>query len=105
MTKTKALKEAQKRWGKTAAIQEQRNCDSTPASREEAKRKLGEINKLSDAEKKARRRERDDALSRSYWYRFTVGRVSMGLFFEVLGQGDTWEDAFKASDVRLGKAA
>lgn len=105
MNKSKALKEAVKRWGKNAGVQEQRNCDSTPESREAAKLKLGELNKLSPEEKKARRRERDDALSRSYWYRFTVGRISMGMFFEVLGQGDTWEEAFKAADVRLGKAA
>ena len=29
---------------------------------------------------------------------FSIGRVVMDLFFEVLGSGDSWEEAFAAAD-------
>ncbi|HZR66023.1 MAG TPA: hypothetical protein VFA85_12790 [Terriglobales bacterium] len=69
MTKKHALKEAQKRWGKTAAIRDtgktctcgQKVCDFLHA-------------------------------------RYAVGRIMCGLFFEVHGDGKSWEEAFEAAD-------
>jgi hypothetical protein len=37
--------------------------------------------------------------------RYSVGRVVMGLMFEVLGQGATWQAAFDAADSRDARLA
>jgi hypothetical protein len=35
--------------------------------------------------------------------RYTVGRVMLGMFFEVEGQGETWEAAFADADQNRAK--
>ena len=67
MKTASAMKEAIKRWGDKAAIEdklEPRFCKSGA--------------KISE--------------------RFVVGRVMMGMFFEVKGDGETWEAAFAKAD-------
>lgn len=59
-TKTAALKEATRRWGRNAAV------DHRPRS--------------------------------SYANKYLVGIVVIGLFFEVRGQGDSWDAAFADAD-------
>jgi hypothetical protein len=67
MTARQALKEAQRRWGKTACVEDAK----TPAYHT---RKDGTRVMMSD--------------------RFKVGRIMLGMFFEVRGDGPTWEAAF-----------
>jgi hypothetical protein len=99
-----ALKEAVTRWGKTAAVNDRgRKCASTPEKRAAAGAKLREMKALPDAEKKLRRKERDEYFSESYRYRYIVGKIELGMFFSIEGSGDTWEEAFKEADERAVK--
>lgn len=34
---------------------------------------------------------------------YTVGRIDLGMFFSVRGQGDSWEAAFAEDDKRMGR--
>lgn len=98
MTKSQAVKEAVKRWGKEAVVIDERKFASTPeereAAREERKRLLAT---LTPEEKKARRKELDELLSRALRQRFKVGYHG-GFFIGVRGTGDTWEECFQAAD-------
>lgn len=101
MNRSQALKEAVKRWGNTACVQDRgAKLASTPESREAARTILRSINALPDAEKKARRKERDEALCAMYRFRYNVGTLAMGIAFGVNGSGDTWEEAFYEADNR-----
>jgi len=44
-------------------------------------------------------------LAKAVYYRYAVGRVELGMFFLVEGQGDTWEDAFAKVDAYYRKKA
>ena len=66
MTLKQALQEAQRRWGKNAAVQE------NPKS--------------------------SNPKCRCY-----VGCIMLGMFFEVRGEGGTWEEAFKDADDRVAR--
>jgi hypothetical protein len=101
MTKSQALKEAVKRWGKNAAVQDKgKERASTPERRAEAKARLRQFNALPEGEKKVRRKERDHWLTETYRYRYTVGFIAHGIAFAVQGDGDTWEEAFASADER-----
>lgn len=76
MTARQALKEAQRRWGKTAVVEDQK----TPTYHI---RKDGTKVMMSD--------------------RFKVGRIMLGMFFEVLGDGPSWEAAFAKVDESIRK--
>lgn len=93
-----ALREAQRRWGKTAAI---RHDPHLPAEGEPSY-------SYSKAEKKADPKllhrtthepgEGRHELTRRY--RCTVGRVVLGMFYESKGEGATWDAAFKDAETR-----
>lgn len=105
MNQRQALKEATKRWGKAAAIRDQKNCDATPESRAAAHKRLVELNAICTTPelRKQHSNERDDVRGRANWYRYTVGEIGGvgGIqFLRVHGQGDTWEEAFAAADKR-----
>lgn len=73
MTARQALKEAQRRWGKHAVVEDQKK--PTYCVKKDGTRYMA-----SD--------------------RFKVGRIMLGMFFEVLGDGPTWEEAFEKSNRR-----
>jgi hypothetical protein len=124
MNRQEALLEARKRWGKEAAVQEDKR-ESSPALREAAKveavktgaakakaaaelaaasKKYGTDHpkhKAALAKKIAASKEHDRVQWGTYHYRYDVGTVwNMGGFgaFSVRGQGDTWEEAFAKAD-------
>lgn len=106
MNKTQALKEAVKRWGKDAAVQDKgAKLAGTPESRAAGRAALTVLNALTPEEKKAKRKERDDALFACYRYRYVVGYIALGMMFAVHGSGDTWEEAFHEADNRFKSKA
>jgi hypothetical protein len=123
MTNDQAMRQATKRWGKKAAI---RNAGhfSSPERRDEASGKaqtararIKDIDQEITARLKAldwyqaltsERKDLQKVASENsgmaLFHRFSVGK-DMGLFFEVLGSGDTWEEAFAQADRRSSAAA
>lgn len=118
MDNKQAETEARKRWGKSFYI---RNGEgfSSPEKRDtnlvqyqtatkeiaeieaEIKRRLGELDWYQElrTRQQALRKEANNAQSNCLYYRFTVGKCG-GVFNEILGQGDTWEEAFAKADQR-----
>ncbi|MFZ1059248.1 MAG: hypothetical protein WAP47_08650 [Candidatus Rokuibacteriota bacterium] len=93
MDKNAALREAQRRWGETAAVQDNgKKFASTPEARKAARDALRSIPNTRET-----RRERDRLFSASFRYRFSVGHFALGMFFKIMGQGDTWEQAFEGA--------
>jgi hypothetical protein len=76
LTARQALKEAQRRWGKTAVVEDIKHASYMT-------KKDGTKWMISD--------------------RFKVGRIMLGMFFEVLGDGPTWEAAFAKVDENIRK--
>jgi hypothetical protein len=74
MNTQEALREAKRRWGKTACV-------------EERKKNTTLVNPKTGKEFIVRRR-------------FIVGFIAMGIMFDVKGDGDTWADAFRVADER-----
>jgi hypothetical protein len=60
-------------------------------------------------ELRAKQREYRDQIRKhegnALHYRFDVGRETSFGFVEVLGSGDTWEEAFAKADERAGMSA
>lgn len=108
MTRAQALRKAIKLWGRTAAVRDDGpDLASTPERRAAAAQKLRELRNtlptgpwagMTTEDRRARRKLSDDQFSESVRYRYTVGRIELGLFFAVRGQGDTWELAFAAAE-------
>lgn len=114
MNKTQALNKAIKLWGKGAGVQDRGAKWATgPDVRAEAKAKLaamprqwldveptptddqtiGEL-KAWQARHRVWADEKRALAAVCHTYRFQVGAVAMGMFFEIKGEGDTWEEAF-----------
>jgi len=117
MTRTQAIKEAQKRWGKKALVRAheqlsspERRADAAAqltdaAARIEAiDREVAERLAVLDwyqaliAERKTLRAQKETANSWRSYYKFSVGQDAHGFAFMVLGKGDTWEEAFADAD-------
>jgi hypothetical protein len=123
MTNDQAMKQAAKRWGKKALI-ENNGRFSSPDRREAAREKAASARarikaidqEIADrlkaldwyqaltAERKDLQKTASENAGMSMFHRFSVGR-DMGMFFEVLGSGDTWEEAFAKADEREGRKA
>jgi len=101
-----AVAEAAKRWGKNGAVRDDGpKCASNDAERAEAHEEVMRLRAIPKEERAPDWREMSDAaFSRAMRYRYTVGKIVMGLFFSVEGQGDTWADAFASAD-RKNKVA
>lgn len=105
MNKTQALKEAVRRWGKDAVIQDRPKQASTPEQREAARARRQHLREtLTKEELKKRHQEMDDLLFQTLRHRYSVG-VHGGFFISIRGCGDTWEQCFEAADRMWGKAA
>lgn len=100
MNKAKAMKEAKRRFGKTAAIQDYGAVlVRTPEQRMAAKAELKRMQEtLTKEEQKLRQKERDALFSTAHHYRYSVGKIALGMFFAVEGEGDSWEEAFFDAD-------
>lgn len=116
MTNDAAKREARKRWGKSAYV---RNAESSssPEKRDkkreeflaakaeieaiesEIKERLSKLDWYQELLKRKRElcKTKDSAQGYSHYYRFSVGK-SNSLFNEILGQGDTWEQAFEKAN-------
>jgi hypothetical protein len=106
MNAKQALKEARRRWGDKAAVRDEPRFASTDEKRAEARAQRSALmQSLTKEEQRARYKELDALLYDSYRYRYTVGRIALGLFFAVEGQGDSWEAAFAQCDERNKKYA
>jgi hypothetical protein len=118
MTNAQAEREARKRWGKSFFIRNGESFSSTEkreknrdqyqaATKEiasietEIKRRLSELDwyQALRTRQQALRKEANNAQGNALYYRFTVGKCGK-LFNEILGQGDTWEEAFAKADSR-----
>lgn len=101
MTRNQAFRKAIKLFGKTAGIQDYKR-PSSHESREIARGEMKALNeKCTTPElRKQFSKERDDVLSRAMYYRYSIGRVEMGLFFAVKACGDSWEGAFAAWEAK-----
>jgi len=116
MTREQAQREAKRRWGAKAKLTagerqtspERRQAakdrrDAIDAEREAIKadiaRRLAELPWYAEAQARlhALYVERRPLEFEPHHYRFRVG-TSNGLFNTILGEGDTWEEAFAAAD-------
>lgn len=123
MTNQQAVAKAKKRWGNRFYVrngehfsspeQRQQALSTVQEARAEAKRIDEEITRrLSecdwyqqlDQKRRALRKQVSDTAGYAMHYRFSVGKQN-GMFNEVLGQGDTWEEAFAEADKRERVAA
>lgn len=97
MTQDQALIKAVRLWGKTACVRDDgKKKSSSPEKRAEAFAQLQALRE-SCADKHRTKEQRAEISRLSYYathYRYAVGRVEMGMFFAVKGQGDTWAEAF-----------
>jgi hypothetical protein len=122
MTNEQAKKQAQKRWGKKYAVrnsghisgQERRDAASEKirqlrADKDAIDNEITERLKACDWYQSLKRRQGElakeiqNTIPEAHRHRFDVGRiggVSGFQFFEVLGSGDTWEEAFAQADQR-----
>jgi len=105
MNAKQALAQARKRWGKSAAVQDEPRLASTPEKRAEMERQHKELVDHLKATKGDRQnwtKEEREQASNLMWgrwrYRYKVGRIMLGMFFEVKAEGDTWEEAFLTAD-------
>lgn len=92
-----AMAEAAKRWGKNGAVRDDGKARaSTPEARAAGHAEAQRLNAIPKDQRGPEWREaRDAAFSQAMRYRYTVGKIVMGLFFSVEGQGDTWTEAFE----------
>jgi hypothetical protein len=120
MTRDQALRQAVKRWGKSAYVQARERL-SSPESRaaagdtvKAARARIDAIDveirerlalldwyQALQAERKAERAKMAAVGANAMYYKFSVGKVSNvgGMaFYSVGGQGDTWEQAFAQAD-------
>lgn len=117
MTREQALRQAVRRWGKRALIRANTN-QSSPERRAAAIARRAQLKERRDAidaeinerlsaldwyqqliaERKALLDEQKSLTGTDY-YKFAVGREEMGGFW-IKGEGDTWEQAFEAADLR-----
>lgn len=124
MTRNEAKKQAEKRWGKRAlwrvgerqSSPERRQLalDEAAAIRQERATLEAEIGRLEEAAGIPALRERIKTLSAATrerllgegsYYKFEVGfRDSIIGAFNIVGSGDTWEEAFAQADARNRKA-
>jgi len=115
MTQATALKRAIKLWGKAGAVRDGGKPTSLadraaarlrfdafgkdfPEPRPTDDRTIAEL-KAWEARGRAWRQARSEAAAYCRFFRYAVG-VSSGMFFEVKGEGDTWEQAFAAAEKR-----
>jgi hypothetical protein len=121
VTRAQALKAAKKRWGKRALVRAN-DALSSPERRDEARTRTIALRSRRTAieaeiaerlaaldwyqalraEQRAVAAELDRVNVRQSYYKFAVGRASLGGFvFSIEGEGDTWEDAFAKADARV----
>ena len=106
MSKSAALKEAVRRWGKSAGVRDigaklSRTAEQRRAAREALMELRGFI--VTPEDRKFFKPFREWLVFDSLRERFTVGEISgAGGFrwFSVKGTGDTWEEAFQRADQR-----
>ena len=97
MNRTQALRKAIEIFGKTAGVRD----SGRPSSHEQraiARAEQKVINERCNMPelRKAHRKELDEILFRAIAYRYSIGRVEMGMFFAVKACGDSWEGCFRA---------
>lgn len=107
MTIQQALRKARKLWGKKACVecQPQGAFITQDGKWRENLALVCEHGKISDNRKCERKfyiieREPELKLGRpkNHVAKYQVGRVMMGLFFEILGQGESFEKAFEQAE-------
>lgn len=107
MNKSQALKEAVRRWGKDAIIQDRGpRFASTPERRRAAQEARMELKAFRDLcpDRRAFRDFDDSLFSLAVRNRFSVG-VDGGFCICIRGYGDSWEESFSCADALWGKKA
>lgn len=106
MTEKKALKEAVKRWGKTACVEHKTHALFKDA-RESAEKELAQWREEAKTATPEQANELKELCKKNQWktwvYPFNVGKIVLGMFFEVNGRGDSWEQALYEADWRDAK--
>lgn len=97
MNQSQALRKAVKLFGKNAVIQAHK-MQSSPEQRAIGRAQQKELNArcTTDELRKQFRKERDDALSQATYYRYSIGKIEMGLFCAIKACGDSWAGCFRA---------
>jgi hypothetical protein len=106
MNRSQAIKESTRRWGKNGGFKDY-GKPTNPERRQAADVELKALRAhVGDrAMTKEERLERDRLLGIALHYRYMVGKVVMGLFFSVEGQGDSLAEAFADADARAAREA
>lgn len=106
MNRTQALKEARRRWGPKAIIEDHPKQATTPESRQAAREARMELRGfiLTREDRRFFHDFMDELLFQSLRQRFMVG-VHEGFFISVRGHGDTWSECFENADRMWGKKA
>lgn len=105
MTTAKALATAQKLWGKTGAVESRKN-GAYIGEHDEFVESFQVVTEWSNRTSKKQnpvgqyRCQLCDAyhLPKSRTSYYAVGKIMLGMFFEVRGTGASFEDAFKAAE-------
>lgn len=99
-TMRQAIAHARKLWGNTAAVRDNGIKFTIPQSeRDEAKAQWHAFKQQRDkstdrAESRSFQKQMDGLFWKIHGHRYSVGKIMMGMFFEVRGDGDSWDDAF-----------
>lgn len=104
-TKQQALKEAKRRWGKNAIVEDIGwKLASTKAQREAALQEMLEIRALPQEEQRQHRKRLDELFSIRHAEQYRVGEITplpgIGAAFHIRGVGDSWDEAFAEADRR-----
>ena len=101
MNRAQALSKARKLFGRTAVVRDDGHY-SSPEMRESARALLKELRAAPLADRSNDYRTREKRLI--YWslyHRCAVGRIALGLFFDVMGEGDNFAEAIDAAERKL----
>jgi hypothetical protein len=118
MTNQQAAAKAKKRWGNRFYVRNAENMSSQQKRNEnrdrymelraeieqteaDVKLQLSQLDWYQEARKRQQelRKEADKAQSIALYHRFSVGK-SNDMFTEIVGNGDTWEEAFADAEKR-----
>jgi hypothetical protein len=97
MNQAQALRAARKLLGPKATVQ----VYSRPSSEEDRKGASAELKEHRALPKEGRdkdwRKRESELIGLANYYRCSIGRIVMGLFNEIAGQGDNLEEALEAA--------
>lgn len=102
MTKSQALSKARKLFGPNAVVRDA-GFPTSPEARADARNKLAALRATSASERtKDFRKQESELVALAFYYRCSVGRIELGLFFSIKGEGDSFAEALENALQKIG---